>query len=71
MSFICGDSQTRKSPEPGDTATIPPVILELLRECWRFGPYQRVGIEKCVERLRFILEVGDFVTRSPCVGQSD
>ncbi|KAG8894956.1 Ephrin type-A receptor 7, partial [Tulasnella sp. 408] len=45
LSFICGDAQTRKVPEPGDSSAIPPVMLELLRECWKFGPYQRVGIE--------------------------
>ncbi|KAG8894299.1 hypothetical protein FRC00_009164, partial [Tulasnella sp. 408] len=48
MLVVCGDPPKRKTPEPVPAPTFPNGLLELLRKCWEFDPYNRPDACTCV-----------------------
>ncbi|KAG9045900.1 hypothetical protein FS837_005458 [Tulasnella sp. UAMH 9824] len=44
---VCGDPPKRRTPEPTPAPTFPNGLLELLRKCWEFEPYDRPDACTC------------------------
>ncbi|KAG9036835.1 hypothetical protein FS837_001579, partial [Tulasnella sp. UAMH 9824] len=47
LLLICGSEDTRRTPEPTDLLPIPADVIELLRTCWFFNPYERAEASEC------------------------
>lgn len=56
LLLICGDHNTRKTPEPSSPPSLPSVFFDLMRECWEFDASRRPDSQRCMENVKNILQ---------------